>query len=101
MEVDDACRSGRVDGRVGRGPGRFERSRPGTRAVGSSGLDSNLLLPARETHTDSIGLGIAGQFYVSRNDNVSIFVRRVLRRPVLAQPAVQRLRRARTRLFLG
>jgi lipopolysaccharide assembly outer membrane protein LptD (OstA) len=43
-------------------------------ALGSSEIDPNLLLPERETHTDSIGLGIAGQFYFSRNDNVSTYV---------------------------
>ncbi len=116
-----------------------------TFALSSSEFDASPLLSGRETHTDSFGIGIAGLFYVSRNDNVStyfsprfayakghigvrrtgflhypagapslshtepghpqriieLFVRWIVRCPVFTEPAVQRVRRARTQLFLA
>jgi hypothetical protein len=41
--------------------------------LSSSEIDASPLLSGRETHTDSFGVGIAGLFYVSRNDNVSTY----------------------------
>ena len=40
----------------------------------SSELDGSPFLITRETHTDSFGFAVAGQFYVSRNDDVSTYV---------------------------
>ena len=40
----------------------------------SSELDGSPFLITRETHTDSFGFGVAGQFYISRNDDVSTYV---------------------------
>jgi hypothetical protein len=44
-----------------------------TFALSSSEFDASPLLSGRETHTDSFGIGIAGLFHVSRNDNVSTY----------------------------
>ncbi len=46
-----------------------------TFALSSSEIDTSLPLSGsgRETHTDSFGVGIAGLFFVSRNDNVSTY----------------------------
>ena len=40
---------------------------------GSSEFDASVLLPERESHTDSFGVGVAGLLYFNRKDNVSTY----------------------------
>lgn len=44
-----------------------------TFALSSSEFDADGFLPERETHTDSVGLGITGLLYFSRKENVSTY----------------------------
>ena len=42
-------------------------------ALSSSEFDATPFLSGQETNTDSFGVGVAGLFYVNRNDNVSTY----------------------------
>lgn len=42
-------------------------------AISSSEIEATGLLSGRETHTDTLGVNVAGLFYVSRNDDVSTY----------------------------
>jgi hypothetical protein len=43
-------------------------------AISSSVFEASPLLGEQESHTDSIGFGVAGQFYLSRNDDVGTYL---------------------------
>jgi hypothetical protein len=42
-------------------------------SLASSEIDAGPVLPERETNTNSLGFGVAGLFYASRNDNLSVY----------------------------